>query len=514
MLVVILAMGMMLGGCQTDAKESPEGDNAQNGETPVEEVTKKDSIIIGIGTEPSSMDALGTNEQTARQIFANVYETLVTFDEGGNAQPGIAKEWTISDDQLEYTFVLNEGIKFHNGEDLKASDVVFTLQRGMESSYVKLFYKAFEAVEEIDEYTVKITANKPTPAFLKILSLPQTSIGSEKAFSDGGENYGRTAVGSGPYEFVEWVGGDKIVLKAFEGYHGQAPAIKDCTFKFVTDKSTGMIALEKGEIDVYYGISFVDADNASNNPDLVYDQGQTMSWEQVVINYEDKHFSNKLVRQALAHAIDKESVLIAGVDGRGQLADCHVPDYMFGYTEDVQQYDYNPEKAKELLAEAGYPDGFEAHMMVNAGYREKEAQVIQANLNDVGINLIIDVYEFGALLDSVYGGEYELAISGKNLQINDPSLIVHTIYNSKMIGRPGNYFRFANQEVDKYINDAENATDDKARKEAYHSLFKTLADEVPNIPLYWKNDNVTYTSKLKGLSYKPDGVYSVKDMSW
>ncbi|SKC79019.1 ABC transporter substrate-binding protein [Maledivibacter halophilus] len=513
LLVLTLVSTTVLSGCGGSTNSAPNVNDKSDGNN--DSVTEvKDSIIIGIDQEPSSLDAQFSNELSGRYIFFNIYDNLVTRDESGKYHPSLAEKWDVSEDEKEYTFYLRKGIKFHNGEELKASDVKFSLDRGMTSSYVSFLYGAFDKVDVIDDYKVKVTLKYSSPTFLQVLSLPQAGILSEAAYNEYGDDYTRNPVGTGAYKFEEWVPGDKISLIANDDYFNGAPSIKECTFRIITDRGTGMVALEKGEVDVYYGISSVDKQNAIDNPDITYDECQAISYEHVVINCEDEIFSNPLVRQAVAYALDKESILIAGRDGLGYIADIQAPDYMFGYTDKVKSYPYDPEKAKELLAQAGYPDGFDCNISVNSGYREKEAQVIQAGLAEVGINVTIDVYEWGALLDSLSNGGYQISLVAKSLHINDPGLVTFNSFHSSQIGGAGNFYRYKNEELDGLLENSKTETNEDTRKQIFEQIYQKLHEDVPNIPLYWRVINVAYNKNLKGLKSNPEQQYLCKNFSW
>ena len=474
----------------------------------------KDSITIGISSEPPVLDPQSTTAHAARQVYCNIYSNLLEKDEAGKYVGSVAERYEVSDDGLVYTFHIRDDVKFHNGDPLTANDVRFTLQRGMDSAFVAFFYDAFETVEAPDDSTVVVTLKYPASMFLEILTMPQTGIVSEKAVMEAGDQYGRDPVGSGPYQFSDWTSGDHITLTANENYYGGVPSIKTCTFRIITDVGTGTIALEKGEIDMYYDISSTDKQRILDNAGLVYEEIGSISYEHLVINCENSKFTDKNVRKALAYAIDLESIIIAGKNGAGVLAENQIPETMFGYSDQVKAYPYDTEKAKAALAEAGYENGFDCVMKVNAGFREKEAQVIQANLREIGINMDIEVLEWGTFLDDVEAGNYELALISSNLHIDDPSLVLNSSFNSEKFGTGGNLYRYANSDLDEMIVQSFTESDSAARKQLFGDILMLLHEEVPNVPICWNINNVAYNNQLKGMKVLPLSHYKIDNLSW
>lgn len=502
LLVSVLVCSTVLAGCGEKAADEKSNKNAE------------DSIIIGISVEAPTLDPQMTSSHQARQIYCNLYDNLVEKNESGEFVGSLADNWTVSDDKLEYTFKLREGVKFHNGEELKASDVKFSFDRGMESPHVAFFYGSFSSVEVVDEYTVKVTLNSPAATFLEIMTLPQTSIVSEKAVTEFGDDYGRNPVGTGPYKFEKWNSGENIIFSGNEDYFKGAPSIKSCEFRIITDKNTGYIVLEKGEIDVYYDLSSVDRQRTIDNVNLTYDEIGSIAYEHIIINNENEKFSDVKVRQALAYAVDRESILIAGNNGVGVLADSQIPSTMFGYSDKVKSYEYNAEKAKALLEEAGYKDGFKCVIKVNSGYREKEAQVIQANLADIGIKADIAVVEWGTLLTELGNGNFEISLVGKNLHLDDPALTLNNSFSTKFIGAGGNFYRYSNAELDKKLEQSLVEQDQTVREKLFEEILTVLHEEVPNIPISWNINNIGYNKNLKGVKALPISHYEVYNFSW
>lgn len=472
----------------------------------------KDKVVIGIATEPPTLDPQMTSALYTRQVCFNIYDNLVMKNYEGQYTPSLAESWTT--DGTQYVFKLKKGIKFHNGDELKASDVRFTFERGMQSPHVRFFYDVFEKVEALDDFTIRITLKYPTLILLDILTLPQTGIVSERAVTEAGKTYGRKPVGTGPYSFDKWTTGVDISLKGNDDYFMGKPAIGGCEFRFISDKSTAMVALEKGEVDAYLEISAVDKENAAQHPRLKYEETAGTSYEHLLFNCEDEKFSNVKLRQAIAYALDKESILMAGNNGVGALADSQIPPFMFGYPDTVKSYPYDPQKAQTLLSEAGYEKGFECTIKVNSGFREKEAQVIQANLSEIGIDAKIEVLEWGTLLSILGEGKFQLSIVGKNLHFDDPAVATNNSFNSKYAGEGGNFYRYRNPELDVLLEQSITELDKEKRIVLFEKILKTLHGDVPNVPLYWNINNIAYVRDLEGVKVLPITHYKVFNFHW
>lgn len=474
------------------------------------------SVVFGLTAEPPVLDPHYTSSGVARSTYSNMYDSLVMHDDSGEYVGALAENWTISEDRTEYIFRLRKGVKFHNGEELKASDVKFSLDRGKNSPHVAFMYTGFKDVEVLDDYTVKIQLEAPSEIFLEVMCQPHTSIVSEKAVTElGNQAFARNPVGTGPYKFVKWTPGVSIEMEAFEDYFLGAPSIKYAKFPIIIDRTVATVALEKGEIDIYQDFLPIDKALIMGNPDLTWDQTTGAHVDQFIINCENKILSNRLVRQAIAYAIDKESVLLIGKEGFGVLADSQIPPYLTDYfPETVKAYPYDVEKAKELLKQAGYPDGFSIKMYIIAGYYEKMAQVAQSNLSQVGIDVEIQVFEWGTYLELIGNGNYEMALMGQSIQILDPGLLLNWLFLSGNIGPGGNFCRYQNPEMDKLITTSFSEKDKSKRKEMFKEIVQIAHDDVVGVPVYWWINNIGYNKDLKGAKALTIFHYKLKEYSW
>lgn len=512
-LLLALALTLALAACGSSNSGNNAGNQAGDNQT-TNGGEHADNIVCALIAEPDKLDPQETTNHRSRQVDVNLYESLLKENNDGSLSGCLAETWEVSEDQLTYTFHLRQGVLFHNGETLKASDVVFTFNRGMESPYVKQFFPNVTAVNAVDEATVEVTLSSPVSFFEKLMTLPQTAIVSEKAVTEAGEDFGRNPVGTGPYKFVSWTSGSSIKLTAFEDYWGGKASITDCEYRIVTDMTTGTISLEKGEIDFFYELAATSKQICEENAQLTYEEGASTSYEHILINNENEKMADLNLRKALAYATDKESIITVATSGSGIIADSQVAPTMDLYCADVKGYEYDIEKAKEYLAQSAYPDGVTLTIQVNSGYREKIAQILKANYAEIGVELKIETLEFNTVVANVTAGDFELALLGRNLHLTNPVLAIDNNFNSKYSGGGGNYQRYKNPEVDQLLEAMYAETDATKQQEMMKQVLTALHDDVANIPLYWSPWSIAYNNSLQNVTYKANSYYTMYDFSW
>lgn len=505
-MIMALAMTVCLAACGgNDSDVSTSGGDS---------ALTKDSIVCALIVEPDRLDPHQTTSHRSRQVNVNIYESLLKQNDDGELKGLLAENWEVSDDGLVYTFYLRKGVLFHNGEEMKASDVVFSINRGVESSYVQQFFPNVSEVTELDEYTVQITLDSPVSFFETLMSLPMTAIVSEKAVEEAGEDFGRNPCGTGPYKFVNWVSGSSISLEAFEDYWQGEAAIKNCEYRVVTDTTSGIISLQNGEIDFFYEMAATEKETCDNDPNLVYEDGASTSYEHIVINNENEILQDENLRKALAYATDKESIIVVATNGSGIRADSQVSPSMELFCEDITGYEFDIEKAKEYMAKSNYPDGVTLTLQVNSGYREDIATILMADYAEIGVTLNLQVLEFNTVSANMMAGDFELILIGRNLHMNNPILGINLNFNSANSGASGNYQRYKNPDVDAALAELYVETDPARQQELMEGVLTALQDDVANIPLYWSSWSIAYNSALKNVEYRNDSYYHIYDFSW
>jgi len=502
LLILSLILAMLVGCGSKDATTGESKDAANNTEA------SKDSVTLALDADIATLDPTTSASMQDLRVFSNIYDTLLTKDESDNFVPALAESWDVSDDGLTYTFHLKKGVKFHNGEELKASDVVFTFNAAKASPYLEGQVIAVKDAEAVDDYTVQINMSYPYAPFL--LSIHDTIyILNEKAVTEGGETYGENPVGTGPYKFVRHDVGEKVVLERFDDcYKGKAP-IKNVEFKVITDSNTSLIALETGDVDFTYEIPMISAQSVKDNKDLEAHEYNSIQLSYVLMNTEKEPFNNKLLRQAINYAIDKDTIIQIAAEGMGNKTEGVLSKDIFGYSEDVKGYAYDAEKAKELLVQAGYPNGLEITFKTMDGTYKKAAELIQENLRAIGITVNIELEEKNSYIQDLVSGNYE--VGNISVSVGKDADFYGLLFRT---GEQANFSKYSNAKVDKLFEEARKSSDDVKRLENYKEVMQMVNDEGVIVPLYYPISICASKASLDVGTIDPQGYTHVFDMSW
>jgi peptide/nickel transport system substrate-binding protein len=472
---------------------------------------KKDSITIGVSYLATSMDPQGYDTQITESILSNVYEPLVRVDADGNIIPGAAETWEISDDGLVYTFHLYEDMYFHDGTPVTAEDAAFSLQRCIDSSYVGTYFAYIDKIEAKDDLTLVVTLKYPYSPFLALAGA-YSGITSKAYVEENEDPFLRQTMGSGPYKFVSYTQGDSMVFEAFDKYHlGKAP-INKLIYKMTPNSSSAALALKNGELDVLVGVDSTNRAQIESDENLVLSSTQSLMSSLVAFNCDKEPFNDPKVRMAMVLAIDKEEVNIAATDGYATIADSHIPEGVIGYSPEDKTPAKDVEKAKSLLEEAGYKDGFEFQLLTTLA-RSAHAEVLQANLYEIGVEAKVEVVETAAFYDLLGKGSFDAYVGGWGYICPDPDVYVFDMFHSEKTST-GNYVRYSNPKVDEYLETARYSTSEEVRQEAYENAMAIIREEVPNIPIIWNDANIAFNKNLKGAKAINTEQYFIYNYSW
>ncbi|MGN0734963.1 MAG: ABC transporter substrate-binding protein, partial [Anaerovoracaceae bacterium] len=470
----------------------------------------KDSITIGIASDATALDPLRINDTLTMSILSNVYEPLVRMTPDSQIVPALATEWEISEDGLEYLFTIRTDATFHNGDPITVDDVKYSLEEAVKSPYTGPYMNFIDHVEIVDEQTVKVVLQYAYAPFLALCTT-YSQVVKEDFYADGGEAQSKEPIGSGPYKFVSWAQGDKITFEAYEDYYGGAPAIKNLTYKVIGNSTTAAIALETGDIDVSLNVGSADIAALEEKDGITLLQKPSSAFFFVGMNTKVDKLSDVRVRQAIAKAINKEDLIVGALDGYGVATNTFIAEGLPGYDADFNPLPYDIEGAKQLLAEAGYPDGLDLTITIPES-RSAHAQMVKADLAKIGINLEIGILETGAFWDALENGDYEIMIMGWSYVVMDPDVGYYALY--KKDDAAGNYTGFGNAEIDGLLEAGRIATDDAERAKIYAELEEKVMTQAPYVPLYWRVDAVAFNSDLTGIEIPPCGFYYVYDYAW
>jgi peptide/nickel transport system substrate-binding protein len=499
LLVAFLAISMFLVGCSNKTNQ-----NSDDKKDPVvkEETPAKDTLVYGRGGDSVSLDPISTTEGETFKVTENIFETLVSFGEQDTTiNPGLAESWTVTDDGLNYEFKLRQGVKFHDGTDFNADAVVFNFNRWMNGDeeqfpYYTMFggYKADEGhviqeVTAVDANTVKFVLKRPQAPFLKNLAMSPFAISSPAAVEQHGEAYRANPVGTGPFKFVEWKENDTITLeKNTEYWQEGLPKLNKVIFRVIPENTARLNALVNGEIDVMDGLNNSDEATVLANENLQVIERPSMNVGYIGLTTTRKPFDNKLVRQAINHAIDKQSIIDAFYGGKAQPAVNPMPPAISGYNDAIEAYPYDLEKAKALLAEAGYADGFTMDLWAMPVARPympeamKVAEVIQASLAEIGVTANIQSVDWATYLDQAKNGEYDAFMLGWTGDNGDADNFLYTLLDKDSIGS-NNSAMYSSDELHEILIQAQTEVNEDARNELYKKAQEIIHEDAPWVPL-------------------------------
>ncbi|WP_166241998.1 ABC transporter substrate-binding protein [Paenibacillus turpanensis] len=518
LLVAAVLMGSsVLAGCTND--------NAAGNTT---DGVKEKSIVIGLEAEPTSLDAHQISDYNSSRAAMDLYDQLVQFkEESTEIEPDLAEKWDVSDDGLTYTFYLRKGVKFHDGTPVNAEAVKFSIDRQRDPkhpyhntgtyAYAEFTFSPIETIEAVDETTVKMKLKEPFAPFLGNMAMHAASVVSPAAVEKYGADFTKNPVGTGPYKFVSWNPGVEIVLEKNESYFKDAPKIDKLVFKPITEAQTRLAELEAGTIDVIVNIppDDLEALRANKSLQVIEQAGMHVWW--TAFNTQKAPFDNVKVRQAVNYAINKEAIVDGILKGTGELANTPLPPTVWGHNPKVKNYEYNAEKAKALLTEAGYPNGFEVTYWVpesGSGMQQPQAMAvaIQSDLQKIGVKVNIQTLEWGAYLDKVFAPAdqndmdmHQMSWIGDN---GDPDNFLYILFSGAQWPTAGfNDSYYKNAAVDELLAKARTTKDKGERTKMYEEAQKLIMADAPWIVVDHEKQIIATSARLKNFKLHPTGVF-------
>jgi peptide/nickel transport system substrate-binding protein len=435
------------------------------------------NLTVQTPAEPPGLDLTASPASAiAAIVHYNVQECLVKVDKSGKLAPWLADRWYTTDSK-NYTFFLKKGVRFHNGRELRAADVKFVLERAANPETKHPFQKRYEIIREIivkDDYTVSIALKEVNANFLLEMARQGSVIYPREAV----ETLKSAPMGTGPFTVADWVRGDRVILAKNKDYHVKGlPHLDKVTFRFIPDPNSALAALKSGDIDVSsFGLGPENVVDLKKDPRFQVILGDTTNDVILAMNNSKKPYSDKRVRLAITEAINKEEVLKGAMFGLGRILGSNVDPLNPYFVDMSKAVPYDPAKAKKLLAEAGYPNGFEAVLRVSPQYyyTVRTGEVLVSQLAKVGVKVKIEQIEWPQWLSQVYkDASYDLTIIGHA----EPWDIAN-------YANPNYYFRWDNKDFQALYKESEQTVDDKKRREQYARLQKMMADEAPVVWLY------------------------------
>lgn len=467
----------------------------------------KETLVIGTDTDINTLDLQKQQDQVNNVVLKNTHQTLVYFSNEQTFEPGLAKSWEFTDD-THITFHLRDDVTFSDGTPFTAEDVVFTYEMALENIVASVL-KGMVAVKAIDEYTVEIEIETYNNEFIQSLSSVPLSIQSKAAYESGVED--PYYIGTGPYKFVEWVEGEYCKITKVEGYWGEsaedvpeyyAPGTSpNIEFRPYIEASSRVIALQNGEVDVCVNPPINELQYLEEDENITVEEKNGTRLFYFAFNTEAKPWDNQTLRQAVACAIDRDAVLDAAVYGKGQKQKTILNRGLWSFYDDMEGFDYDVDRAKSLMEEAGYAGGSSDKVVLKtsltystAAPYEQIATVIQANLKEIGIEVSLNPLEDATVKSECSEGNQELYI----FRWNEDSKVDFVYRDLFYTDSPSNFHQYSDKKADELIDVVATEKDEAKRLAASEELQTYLVDACPQVPLYIANLVIAYNKNLKG----------------
>ncbi|MCF6093863.1 ABC transporter substrate-binding protein [Microaerobacter geothermalis] len=530
---LILFLGLvfltLLTGCGKSEKANTNSSSSQESTAQSQSkekiVSSKDynenaTVIVGIKGGLLSLDPANYRDRVTESVLRNIFDGLVTRNAKGEVQPLVAESWE-NPSPTEWIFNIRKGVKFHDGTPLTADDVKFTFDRiitegglGGETSPRKGLLGPLKEVQKIDDYRVKFILEEPWPILLKML--PHQQI-VPKAYIErvGDKAFAEKPIGAGPFKLVEAKLDERIVLERFDDYYGGSPEmepvgpakIKTLVFDVIPEVTTRISALKRGEIQRVHALSPTLVTQLKNDPNIEVKMVDGTRVFMLEMNTKKPPFDNVKVRQAMNYAIDMDTIVEKVLEGYATRLAGPLLANGFGTNPDLKPYPYDPEKAKQLLAEAGYPNGFQLVIDTDQNNREV-AEAAAASLRKVGIDANTRVWDFGVLKPLLLNGERQMVMTDWGNSTQDPfDLLNPTI---KTNGR-GNYSLYSNPRVDELLSKADVELDVEKRKQLYYEAQQIIYEDAPWVFGYQLKEIEAGVKDLQGWEPSADGMLYMPD---
>lgn len=503
-MATVLALSVMT-GCSGGGSSTPApGGNNSN---PGGATEAKESITIAIYQDIKTLDPHNSGMTIDKVVYQNVFDCMLNLYKG-EYEKILVEDYTVSEDGTEYTFMLKKGIKFHNGEELKASDVVFSMERAKTSTNLASYTACIESVTAADDYTVVFKLSKPYVPFLMSVAA-FVPIMNEKATTES-SNINYDPVGTGPYKFVSYSTGDNIKLTRNDEWHNGTAPIKDVTFTVLADINSSLMAVESGDVDMTYAIPSIAVSSIQESKDLGIELISTIGSCYIAYNIEKAPFDDVNFRLALACATNREEIIDVALDGMATSTDVLWTSEWAGDSDTYGPETYNLDKAKEYLAKSNY-NGETITFVAGSDDYKKIGIVMQEQYKAIGVSMEVEQLETNTWVSDMMNGNYDITFTGMSFDL-DVDLWKNALHSSAIGGY--NFSRLNNAEVDAAFDNGTSILDKEARAENYAVIEKVLYGEAIVIPVYFKVSPCVYDINLQVNRTYPLGFAKVADLEW
>jgi len=487
--------------------------------TTLEETITANTLAFGRGGDSVTLDPSKMLDGESAKVCDMIYDTLVQYRGATtDIEPALAETWQSSADGLIWTFHLRRDIQFHDNTPFNAEAVVFSLNRP--NALARSFYDEFiSQITALDVYTVQIELKTPYAPFLSTMASSENAIVSPTAVAHFGDNFGNNPVGTGPFKFVQWDRNDQIVLMANESHWSGKPAIDKLIFRSIPDNSERFMELQNGNLHAMEFPNPEDLSMIRGDANLELLMQPSLNVGYLAMNMEKPPFDNLKVRLAINHAINKAEIIERLYQGTGIPAKGPIPPTLWSYDDSIEDYAYDPELAKQLLAEAGFPDGFETTLWALPVPRpyipngQAFAEELQSDLQNVGINANIISYDWRTYLEKTEIGEHDMAMLGW-IAGADPDSFLYYLLSKTTAEKPAlNIAFYKSDEMQDVLDRARMSTDRDERIELYQQAQAIFHRDVPWVPLAHAQRLLVIDSSVQNLKLAPVGWKYLRKVS-
>jgi peptide/nickel transport system substrate-binding protein len=467
-------------------------------------------ITVAVQASPASFDPRVGTDEVSQRVHQLVFDQLMRVDDQLRVVPGLALRLE-QPDPLTWVAHLRSGVRFHDGREMTARDVVYTFRSFLDPDFVsarKGAYRMLESVRAIDDYTVEFRLNEPSGSFpvqLVMAILPEGA----------GESPRTAPVGTGPYVFTRYVADDRVELRAFGRYWDGAPLNTGVVLKIVPDETMRALELRKGTVDLVIGAVSPDVAHRLERDGLQVVQGPGVDYAYITFNFRDPVVADRRVRHAIAHAVNRQAIVDYLRRGLAAPAAGILAPMAWAYEPDVHEFRYDPDQALRLLDEAGYPDPGDGRPRLRLTLQTStdeffrlQAAVIQQDLRRVGIALDVRAYEFATFYDDILAGRFQMATM-QWVGVTDPDMLRRVFHSAQMPPVGFNRGGYHNPEVDRLIERAATAEGEEAQRKAWADVQRLVAEEAPYVSLWHKTNIAVIRPDLSGIRLRPQLDYRV-----
>ena len=499
LVLLMTLLGTVLSGCGDGSAAETQKSRADTNE-----------LVVGIAQDlDDSLDPHKTVKAGTREVMFNVFEGLMKPTPNGDLTPAIAESYEVSEDRMTYTFHLREGVQFHNGKTVTAEDVVYSIQRcaaATETGIVQV--EAFSVIQDIktpDDKTVAITISEPSNEFISYMTTAILPADYDKQDT--------APVGTGPFKFVSRTAQDSVVLEKFDGYWGTPAQLDKVTLKIIENADSLMMSLQSGAIDLCAHLTSTQVAQLGENFDVA--EGTMNLVQALYLNNAEKPFDDVRVRQALCYAVDKQEIIDLAFDGYGSPIGSSMYPAFGKYFDDslTNYYTKDVEKAKALLAEAGYPGGFDMTITVPSNYKPHmdTAEVLVQQLAQIGVNAAIEPIEWESWVSDVYAGrQFQSTVVG----VDASNMTARALLERFTSDYGKNFINYNNAEYDALFRQTLTAYDDAEQTALYKQMLANLTENAANAYIQDLADLVAVRKGVEGVTFYPIYVLDLANLHY